>query len=225
VTPGAIVVVVVLALLLLGGDEVVSRVINGARVGPRTQLTDDGLVDGDPFALAEAAGLDPNTYALARALASEHGQDPDPYLEAVAWAIRNKAVERRVTLIQLLTDGAGTAGDGWFGEQKASAGTKYASTKVDPSERHARVAVAVSSADPALDPTRGATHFFSPAAQDSLAARAASGDPAWAKYLGKTAAVVDAAWRAPGGLYAAGAYAVVPAGIDPRRLTLYRRIA
>lgn len=221
----AIVVLVVLALLLLGGDAVVSRVVNGARVGPRTQLTDDGLVDGDPFALAEQAGLDPNTYALARALASEHGQDPDVYLEAVAWAVRNKAIERRVTLIQLLTDGAGVAGDGYFGEQKAAAGTKYASTKVDPSERHARVAAAVSSANQALDPTRGATHFYSPAAQDSLAARAET-DPAWSKYAGKTAAVVDAAWRAPGGLYPAGAYPVVPAGIDPRRLTLYtRRIA
>jgi hypothetical protein len=224
VSRGAIVVVVLVLLLLLGGESVVSRIVNGARVGPKTELRDDGLVDGDPFALADAAGMEPNAYALARCLASEHGQDGDPYLVAVAWAVRNKADERGVTVIQLLTDGAGTAGDGMFGEQKAAAGTKYASTKVDPSDRHARVAATVIAADdPSSDPTRGATHFYSPKAQDALAARAAAGDERYVKYLGRDAAAIDASWRAPGGLYASGAVAVVPPGIDARTLTLYRR--
>jgi hypothetical protein len=224
VSRGAIVVVVLVVLLLLGGETVVSRVVNGARVGPRTELRDDGLVDGDPFALADAAGMDANAYALARCLASEHGQDADPYLVAVAWAVRNKATERGVMVIQLLTDGAGTAGDGMFGEQKAAAGTKYASTKVDPSDRHARVAATVISADPSDDPTGGATHFYSPKAQDALAAKAAAGDERYKKYLGKDAAYIDASWRA-GGLYAGGAVPVVPPGIDARTLTLYRRAA
>lgn len=222
---GAIVVVVLVLLLLLGGETVMSRIVNGARVGPQTELRDDGLVDGDPFALADAAGMEPNAYALARCLASEHGQDGDPYLVAVAWAVRNKAAERGVTVIQLLTDGAGTAGDGMFGDQKAAAGTKYASTKVDPSDRHARVAATVIAADPASDPTAGATHFYSPKAQDALAAKAAAGDARYAKYSGRDAATIDASWRAPGGLYANGAVAVVPPGIDARTLTLYRRAA
>lgn len=203
----------------------VSRIVNGSRVGPKTELRDDGLVDGDPFALADAAGMEPNAYALARCLASEHGQDPDVYLQAVGWAVRNKATERGVMVIQLLTDGAGTAGDGMYGEQKSAAGTKYASTKVDPSNRHARVAAEVILADPSTDPTGGATHFYSPAAQDSLAAKAAAGDERYAKYSGRDAAYIDASWRAPGGLYASGAVAVVPPGINARTLTLYRRAA
>lgn len=219
---GAIVVVVLVVLLLVGGETVVSRIVNGPRVGPRTELRADGLVDGDPFALAEAARMDPNAYALARCLASEHGQDADPYLVAVACAVVNKAAERGVTVIQLLTDGAGLAGDGMFGEQKAAAGTKYAATGVDPSERHARVASLVIAGELG-DPTGGATHFYSPAAQDKLAAKAAAGDTRYAKYLGKDAAYIDRSWRAPGGLYASGAVPVVPPGVNARTLTLYRR--
>lgn len=220
----AVVVVALLLLLFAGGPAVVARVVNGKRVGPKTTVGADGLVTESPHALARAAGLDVHTYALARALSSEHGSDPDPYLRAVAWAIRNKAIERRVTVLELLTEGRGTAGDGWFGEQKASAGVKYASTRADPSERHARIAAEVLAAMQSSDPTFGATHFFSPRAADALAAKAGS-DPRFAKYAGNTAAAVDAKWRAPGGLYPSGAGSVVPAGVDPQRLTLYRRLA
>jgi len=223
-TRGLLLVLVLLVLLFVGGP-VVDRIVNGARVGPATTLGDDGLVDADPAQLASAAGLDLETYSLARALASEHGQDADVYCEAVAWAIRNKAIERNTTIFDLVTNGAGTAGDGRYGEQKAAAGTKYCSTKVDPSERHVRIAAAVSSADQALDPTGGATHFYSPRAQDALEQKAEDGDSRYAKYLGRTAAVIDATWRAPGGLYPRGAEPVVPAGIDPEVLTLYRRLA
>lgn len=214
------VLVAIVALLLMGGD-VIDRIVNGPRVGPRTNLGDDGLVEGDPRELAAAAGLDAEVYALSRCLASEHGQDADVYLSCVGWAVRNMARERGVSLLELLTAGSGTSGDGYFGEQKAAAGTKYASTRVDPSERHVRVAAEVYGG--VVDPTAGATHFFSPRAQDALAARAED-DPALAKYDGHDAAYIDARWRAPGGLYAQGAEPVVPAGVDARVLTLYRRL-
>lgn len=214
---GIIVVVVLVLVLLLGGPMVADSIVNGSRVGPKTAVGADGLVDGIPDELASAAGLDVDTYALARALVSEHGWDPDAYLTAIAWAMRNKAEERGVSLVRLLTDGAGTAGDGRFGRQNAPAGTKYASTQTDPSERHVRIAAEVIVAPVSLDPTRGATHFFSPRTQDALAAKGAAG-------YTRTAAQVDADWRAPGGLYAAGAAPVVPPGIDPGRLTLYRRL-
>jgi hypothetical protein len=217
-------VAVLVVVLLLGGPTIVDKIINGSRVGPRTSLRADGLVDEDPQELANVAELPLDSYALARALASEHGQDPDVYCEAVAWAIRNKAAERGVSVFRQLTDGAGTAGDGMFGEQKASAGTKYASTAVDPSDRHARIGSGVIAAEPYADITHGATHFFSPRTQDTLAERAAEGDERYAKYLGRDASSVDASWRAPGGLYPQGAAPVVPAGIDPDRLTLYRRL-
>lgn len=219
---GALVLVVVLVVLLLGGDAVIDRLTNGGRVGPRTELRDDGLVDGNPIDLATAAGLDLDTYSLARALSSEHGQDPDAYLVAVGWAIRNYAGEKGSSIFAVLTDGAGDAGDWLYGEQKAAAGTKYASTSQDPYERHLTAAVAVvSGATP--DPTGGAAHFFSPRTQDKLAAKAADGDARYAKYLGRDAASVDARWRAPGGLYPQGAVPVVPPGVDPAVLTLYRR--
>lgn len=218
---GAWLIFAILVLLLLGGD-VVDRVVNGARVGPKTVLGDDGLIEGEPLELAGQAGLDLETYALARCLASEHGQDADAYLTCVAWAVRNEAGERGVRVSRLLTDGAGSAGDGYFGEQKAAAGTKYASTRVDPSERHVRVAADVLAS--AIDPTGGSTHFFSPRAQDALAARAET-DTAYAKYAGHDAAYIEASWSSPGKLYPEGADAVVPAGIDPRRLTLFRRRA
>lgn len=219
---GAWLILAIVVLFLLGGDAVIDRVVNGARVGPKTVLRDDGLVDGEPLELAAEAGLDLETYALARCLASEHGQDPDVYLSAVAWAVRNMAGERGVRVSTLLTDGAGTGGDGYFGEQKAAAGTKYASTRVDPAERHVRVAAEVMSS--AIDPTGGATHFFSPRAQDALAARAET-DPAYAKYAGHDSAYIEARWSSPGGLYPEGADAIVPAGVDPRVLTLFRRSA
>jgi hypothetical protein len=217
-----VVLVLVLLVFLVGGEAVIDRVVNGARVGPKTVVRDDGLIEDAPEDLAYAAGLDLETYALARCLASEHGQDPDVYLYVVAWAVRNKAIERGVKISRLLTDGAGTIGDGYFGEQKAAAGTKYASTRADPSERHVRFASTVTAALQSSDPTAGATHFYSPRAQDALAARAAAGDARYQKYLGKDADYIDASWSAPGGLYAGGAVPVVPPGIDARILTLWR---
>lgn len=110
----------------------IKRVVNGKRVGPATKPGPDGLIREIPSELARAAGLPLEVYALARALSSEHGNDPDPYLRAVAWAIRNKAAEKGRSVFAQLTDGLGIAGDGFFGEQKAAAGTKYAATGRDP---------------------------------------------------------------------------------------------
>ncbi len=217
----AVVLVLFLAVVFLG-EPVLERAVNGRRVGPMTKPGPDGIIRTDPAALARAAGLEVNVYALARSLSSEHGRDGDSYLRAVAWATRNKARERGITILQLLTDGKGVAGDGFFGEQKAAAGTKYASTQLDPYERHVRIALEVMGAPLSADPTRGATHYYSPRASDQLAARAET-DPNYAKYRGNTAAVVDARWRAPGGLYPEGAVPVVPPGVNPRQLTLYRR--
>jgi hypothetical protein len=217
-----VVLVVLLVLVFLGGEAVVARVKNGGRVGPKTTLGPDGLVAGDPQDLAAAAGLSLQTYALARALVSEHGSDPDAYLRAVAWAIRNKAAEKRVSIFVLVTDGRGTAGDGRFGEQKASAGTKYVSTAKDPSERHVRIAEEVETAPASADPTGGATHFFSPKTQDLLAAKAAAGDERFTKYAGRDAAAIFASWSTTG-LYPGGAVPVVPPGVDGDVLTLWRR--
>lgn len=233
----ALVVVVLLLLLAGGSDVVIDTLENGPRIGPSTMEGDDGLIPDSPEDLAAAAGVDVNVYALARCLASEHPRDPTPYLRCVAWAVRNKAAERGVSVLRLLTDGAGVAGDDYFGEQKAAAGTKYASTRDDPRRRHVQVASEVMASPSSSDPTRGATHFYSPKAQDALErkaeaikARELAGEEltdrerSYLKYLGRDAAFIDASWRAQG-LYPGGAERVVPEGIDGEILTLYRRLA
>lgn len=231
-------VVVLLVFLLAGGAEVVIDTLeNGPRIGPATSERADGLIPDSPEDLAAAAGVDVNAYALARCLASEHPRDFTDYLRCVAWAVRNKAAERGVSVLRLLTDGAGVAGDDYFGEQKAAAGTKYASTVNDPRRRHVQVAVEVIAASSSADLTRGATHFFSPRAQDALAAKAADikarldageeitdRERSYLKYLGKDAASVDRSWRGTG-LYPRGAERVLVAGIDDDVLALYRRLA
>ena len=215
-------VAIVLFLLVLGGDEVVSTFTNGGRVGPQTDVDENGLVPVPPEELAAQAGVDLEVYALARCLASEHANDPNIYLLSIGWAVKNKAAERQESILELLTNGAGDAGDGWFGEQKAAAGTKYASTARDPHVRHVEVATSVIFGG-MPDPTGGATHFFSPRAQDALAQKAADGDERYRKYAGKDAEYIFRSWAQPGGLYPQGAVPVVPAGIDPRTLTLWRR--
>ena len=230
-------VVVLLFLLVMGGPEVIDTLENGPRIGPSTMEGPDGLIPDSPEDLAAAAGVDVNAYALSRCLASEHPRDATPYLRCVAWAVRNKAAEKGVSVLRLLTDGAGVAGDDHFGEQKAAAGTKYASTRDDPRRRHVQVASEVMASPTSADLTQGATHFYSPKAQDALARKAqalqdrldageelTAQERSYLKYLGKDAAFIDASWRAKG-LYPGGAERVVPEGIDAEVLTLYRRIA
>lgn len=232
----ALVVVLVLFLLAGGPDIVIDTLENGPRIGPSTIEGNNGLIPDDPQELADAAGVDLGPYALARCLASEHPRDATTYLRCVAWAVRNKAAERGVSVFTLLTDGAGVAGDGYFGEQKAAAGTKYASTVDDPHRRHVQVAQEVMASPQAADLTGGCTHFFSPRAQDALAAKAqalkdrqdageelTAEEKPYLKYLGKDAAFTDANWRAQG-LYPGGAERVVPPGIDSEILSLYRRL-
>lgn len=196
-------------------DQVTGPIINGARVGPATTVGTDGIIPDDPATLAAAAGLDIETYSLARCLMSEHGTDPDPYLVAAGWAVANYARERGSTITGILLDGAGTAGDGRYGRQSASAGAKYAATDQDPRERHARIAGEILSGELA-DPTGGATHFFSPRTQDALNERDSTKWP--------PAATILSTWTAPGGkLYAEGAHIVPVSGVDPYRLTLLAR--
>jgi len=230
-------VVLLVVLLFAGGgaDIVIDNLENGPIVGPTTTVADNGLIPDDPALLAQLAGYDVNTYALARCIASEHPRDPTLYETCVAWAVRNKAAEGGRSVFDLLTDGAGVAGDGYFGEQKAAAGTKYASTVNDPHHRHVQVADLVMSSPTSADPTKGATHFFSPNAQDALAAKAqdlqdradageelTTSEQTYLKYLGKDADYIDASWTAKG-LYPGGAERVIVDGVDPDVLSLYRR--
>lgn len=136
---------------------------SSARVGPRTVTDTEGgytLVVGDPSSLVPA-GLDLDTYALARMVSSEYGSGPPVALLALAEAAVNKADQRGVSVFTLLTHSSNSATDGRFGEQS---GGHWASTRLDPTGRHV---AAASSAIDGSDITGGAIDYFDPAAQDA----------------------------------------------------------
>lgn len=140
-----------------------------ARVGPKTRLVDlDGVqsVPETPNELARAAGLDVETYALSRMLASEGYSGDDSRGRAatfvgMAWTVRNAAQASGMPVSHKLTWSNKPAAKWHFGEQI----TRYASTRNDPSEWDVAVARAVLSAE-VRDPTGGATMFFDPFVQD-----------------------------------------------------------
>lgn len=214
VTWVVIVVSAVVGLLLAtgeGNDLIAGLTGRGRRVGPRTSLNgahvvvDESGAPWNPYALAEAATLDVNVYAMARMTSSEEGSSGAVVKRAIAWAVRNHAGGRD-HVIEVLLRGSGVA-SGVFARQDA--GGKYASTAQDPYEDDVAVATDVLSAGDDADPTRGATNFFAPSTQDVLHDR----DPE--RY--KTAEQVDAEWRA-GGLEP-----VAVEGVDPEKLQFYRR--
>ena len=161
-----VVALVVLWLFFAGGAEVVQSIAisatNGDRVGPATALDANGVVTEVPNVLAQAAGLDLETYSLARAIASEHGNDPTAICIAVAHVILNSARETHRTVVDRIVPTSGKWA-GLYARQRADG--RYVATMNDPHERHVQIARAVLTGAVA-DPTGGATHFFSPRAQD-----------------------------------------------------------
>lgn len=191
------------------GNEVRIMVQRGSRVGPKTTAVPDGsggVVPDDPRALAAAAGMNLDAYALARAISSEHGRDNVSTKIAIAWAVRNAARADGVTLFRKLTHHDGPA-DGKFSAQDVHP-VKYASTRLDPYEQEAQIASAVV-AGTIGDPTSGATNFFSPSAQRAAHAR----NPTTTK----SPEQVTALWESR------GLEPVAVAGTDPDTVTFFRR--
>lgn len=138
-------------------DEI--RRASTGRVGPSapTFEGDDGRVRvrGVPAELALAAGLDVETYSLARMVASEAGRQPAQYMLAVAQAAVNEADHQGEQLVKLLTRGGIYGSQGFVG---------YAATSQNPSGRHvaaARVALRRSRSI-----ARDATHWMNGRVQD-----------------------------------------------------------
>lgn len=119
-----------------------------------------------PAQLAAQAGVDIETYSLARVLASEGygGEDVGEIwaIVAIAQAVVNTARARGKNITALVTASTwGTPLAGHYGEQSG----RYAATSADPREWHLAVARAVlQGAVPDL--ARGATQFFDPLVQD-----------------------------------------------------------
>ncbi len=133
-------------------------------------VTVDGTTPADPRSLAGGMGVEANRYALARMINSEFARYRDARIGA-AWAARNEANARGVSLLALLTrqrikttvEGKTVRvpgpGDGFFGQQWG----RYASTAQDSTADALEIAGGVISGE-LEDITGGARQFDSPGA-------------------------------------------------------------
>jgi hypothetical protein len=164
--------------------------------GPTVILDDgtvsvDGVTPADPRALAAGAGqgLDPNVYALARAITSEQGSRYPAARVGVAWVIVNEARARGLSVLALVTRSK-HAGDGFFGRQSQG---RYVATSQDPDADAVNVATDVLSGM-TDDPTGGARNFDSPGAygvQDGTTAAGADAFAAKRAAEGKELVLLD----------------------------------
>lgn len=166
-------------------NDALNAIVKGDRLTQAPYDKTTGVVPGDPEELAAAAGLDVETYSLARMIASEEGRSSNAVKLAVAWAVQNHATRSGRTITSLLTRANEASHAGRYGTQKnideATSGyggsDRYASTALDPYDGDGQIAAAVTSMGIG-DPTGGAEYFDRPAGEnaDKVAAnRAASG--------------------------------------------------
>jgi hypothetical protein len=181
--PGGLVGDVTQTLAALAG------IVRGHRLTHEPYDTDTGVVDAEPADLAAQAGLDLDTYALARMIASEEGTSSNIVKAAVAWATVNHAERAGKSISDLLLAANNPDHRGYFGTQKdiddaspnQGKSDRYASTALDPYDADGQIAAQVMSGD-LPDFTHGADQFDRPAGEsnpDKVAAnRIASGSVA-----------------------------------------------
>jgi hypothetical protein len=141
----------------------------GSRLTRAPYNTTTGVVPGDPDALASSAGLDVETYSLARALASEEGGSDKLIKVAVAWAIKNHATKGGKSVSTVVLRAVDTNHAGQFGTYKnidpaspeQGQPDRYCSTALDPYDDDAQIASSVLTGSIA-DPTNGADQFDRP---------------------------------------------------------------
>ncbi len=144
--------------------------------------------------------LTPSVIALATMLASETGRGPRTAKIGIAWAAKNAARRKGISILKLL------APRGQFGQQGV-AGRGYAATAKPPNPVDLDIAEKVYIGR-IPDPTRGSLYFDSPAAFKRLEGTEG--------YEGKTAEQVARTRRA------AGLVAVHLPGVNPQYLRLWR---
>jgi hypothetical protein len=160
-------------LLGIGTILVVGAVVLGRKVamGPsgNEKADESGLVQAEPFRLAEQRGVSLDIYALARMLVSEAGEKNKAAMTAVGWAAVNHAIARGESVSTVLLRGKGKS-EGKFGGQNT--GGKYASTKQVPSDATVALAKGIL-AHTVPDPTKGARQWDAPAAQNKMVGKVA----------------------------------------------------
>jgi hypothetical protein len=165
--------------------DAINGIAQGARLTHAPYDKSTGVAPGDPAALAASAGLDLNTYALARMIASEEGNSSTAVQALIAHAAVNHAGGRE-RIAAVLLKAKNPAHNGFFGTQKdlerlvttsdgkeVHPSDRYASTASDPYEGHAAVARGV--LDGSIpDLTGGADQFDRPSGERDPAAVAAA---------------------------------------------------
>jgi hypothetical protein len=148
---------VVIALVIGLTSSIASVVLHATKLLADGTVSLDGTNPAAPKALADAAGLDVDTLALARMITSEAGGLPTIGKLAVAFATLTHAAAAKKTLSALLLHSNG-AGDGYFGRQSQG---RYAATS------HDHTAAALAAAQAAIggevdDPSDGSDQWDSP---------------------------------------------------------------
>ncbi len=155
----------------------------GAKVDD-VDASDAGWIEQEPQALADAAGVDLETYSLARAGRSEGGASKGKRV-AVMWAMMNHA--RRANggdITATVTGPAKAPAPGLYGAQNIPHGkggaARYVSTRFSPRTEDITLAQQIQAGE-ISDPTRGSEFFFEPALQELLVASGETGYSAGAQ--------------------------------------------
>jgi hypothetical protein len=129
-----------------------------------------GVVSDDPQTLADAAGVDLETYSLARVGQSEEGLSSDRAKIAVMYACKHHSEHTGKSITEIVTTGNPKRSDyadaqGHYGRQGIH---PYCTTIAAPSSNTLALAAQVMEGT-ATDETQGAQFFDNPHTQDALA--------------------------------------------------------
>jgi hypothetical protein len=152
----------------------------GARVGHNPADDTTGVVDVAPDELASDAGVQLDTYAAARMIASEEPHSSRATKIAVCWCLINEANAQGISVARLLLRAKNPDHDGLFGAQadleswvtnkageRVHPSDRYASTRTDPFDEELLVAAAcLDGSQP--DTTGGARRYDRPAHEDAV---------------------------------------------------------
>lgn len=131
--------------------DAVSGVTRGSRVTSCSYDKTTGIVPCDPHQLAAQAGVDDETYALARAISSEEGTSSTSTKAVVGWVFVNEARRRGTSVFSLMTKAVTPGHSGKYGTQKDiesgtpsyNASDRYASTAQDPYDGDIAIATGI----------------------------------------------------------------------------------
>jgi hypothetical protein len=141
-----------------GFMDLLDGILRGSKATNAPYSKTTGAVNVPPETLAAQAGVDVDTYSLARMISSEEGRSSNAVKAAVGWAAMNHANASGKTITATLTQNKNH--QGLYGTQVGG----YASTALDPYEGDIAIANAIlTGAYP--DPTGGADQFDRPSGE------------------------------------------------------------